>query len=88
VVDSDGAHLRAFKAFLAHLGRHGVEAKARKLDSGGLAVGDVLLNLVADEGIDLVVMGAYGHSRMRELMLGGATRTLVRQMTAPTLFSH
>lgn len=88
VVDPDGAQLRALEGFLAHLGRHGVATRARKLDSGGLAVGDLLLNLVSDEGIDLIVMGAYGHSRMRELVLGGATRTLVRQMTAPILFSH
>jgi nucleotide-binding universal stress UspA family protein len=43
---------------------------------------------LADQGIDLLVMGAYGHSRLRELVLGGVTRQLFQQMTVPVLMSH
>jgi nucleotide-binding universal stress UspA family protein len=47
-----------------------------------------MLSLAADVGADLIVMGAYGHSRMRELVLGGATRTILESMTAPVLMSR
>lgn len=87
-VDLEEPSLAGLELFIDHLSRHGVAAKLRRLVSGGLGVGDVLLNAASNEGVDLIVMGAYGRSRMRELVLGGATRTLVRQMTAPVLFSH
>lgn len=72
----------------AHLARHGLEVTVRNVAGSDIAAGDVLLNEAADLGADLIVIGAYGHSRLRELMLGGATRTLLRQMTAPVLMSH
>ncbi len=50
-------------------------------------MGDILLSYAADHGVDLIVMGAYGHSRLRELVLGGATRHLLRH-TVPVLMSH
>jgi nucleotide-binding universal stress UspA family protein len=71
-----------------HLARHGLKADASKTVGLDIDVGDVLLNQVADNGVDLVVMGAYGHSRMRELVLGGATRHLLEHMTVPVLLSH
>lgn len=71
-----------------HLARHGVNATASKTTGLDIDVGDVLLNHVADTGADLLVMGAYGHSRMRELVLGGATRHLLLHMTVPVLLSH
>jgi nucleotide-binding universal stress UspA family protein len=71
-----------------HLARHGLKASAAKTVGLDIEVGDVLLNQVADSGADLVVMGAYGHSRMRELVLGGATRHILRHMTVPVLLSH
>jgi nucleotide-binding universal stress UspA family protein len=46
------------------------------------------LSRLADLGADLLVMGAYGHSRVRELLLGGATRAVLRSMTVPVLMSH
>ena len=49
---------------------------------------DEILSRLADLGADLLVMGAYGHSRMRELVFGGVTRHIARHMTVPTLFSH
>jgi len=71
-----------------HLARHGVKATIEQTVSGDLSVGDTLLSRAADLGADLLVMGAYGHSRLRELLLGGATRTLLRSMTLPLLMSH
>jgi len=71
-----------------HLARHGVKATIEQTVSADLSVGDALLSRAADLGGDLLVMGAYGHSRMRELLLGGATRTLLRSMTLPVLMSH
>jgi nucleotide-binding universal stress UspA family protein len=71
-----------------HLARHGLKADTSKTTGLDIEVGDVLLNQVADSGADLVVMGAYGHSRMRELVLGGATRHLLEHMTVPVLLSH
>jgi len=71
-----------------HLARHGVNAEIEQTVSADLPVGEVLLSRAADLGVDLLVMGAYGHSRARELLLGGATRSLLRSMTVPVLMSH
>jgi nucleotide-binding universal stress UspA family protein len=71
-----------------HLARHGVKAEASQTVSDDVDVGDILLSRLSDLGADLVVMGAYGHSRMRELMMGGVTRELLRHMTVPVLMSH
>ena len=53
-----------------------------------LREGEALLSYASDIGADLIVAGAYGHSRMRELAFGGVTRTLLNEMTVPVLFSH
>ena len=61
------------------------------LDLAGTAdtsVGDTLLSRAYDTGADLLVMGAYGHTRWRELLMGGATRTVLASMTLPVLMSH
>lgn len=71
-----------------HLARHGVKAEARSVRASDIDVGDLLLSRAADEGADLIVMGAYGHSRLREIVLGGATRHLLKHMTVPVLLSH
>jgi nucleotide-binding universal stress UspA family protein len=71
-----------------HLARHGVKAQVEKTVSGGVGIGDVLLSRASDLGADLLVMGAYGHSRVRELVLGGATRTVLMSMTLPVFMSH
>ncbi|HET6467833.1 MAG TPA: universal stress protein [Geminicoccaceae bacterium] len=72
----------------AHLARHDVRAELASLPGAGLAVADVLLNRAADAGAELIVMGGYGHARLREVVLGGVTRQMLRQMTVPVLFSH
>ena len=53
-----------------------------------IAVADVLLSRAADLDSDLIVMGAYGHSRAREFALGGTTRAMLERMTVPVLISH
>jgi nucleotide-binding universal stress UspA family protein len=71
-----------------HLARHDVKAVVNSTISNDIDVGDTLLSRAADDDIDLIVMGAYGHSRFRELVLGGATRHMLRNMTVPVLMSH
>jgi nucleotide-binding universal stress UspA family protein len=56
--------------------------------SASVDVGSVILSRAFDLGADLIVMGAYGHSRVREIVMGGATRTVLRSMTVPVLMSH
>ncbi len=51
-------------------------------------VGDSILSAIADNGIDLLVMGGYGHSRLRELAFGGATKSIMQSMTCPVMTSH
>jgi nucleotide-binding universal stress UspA family protein len=71
-----------------NLGRHGIKAEVRQVQSGGAAIGEIILAQAHEEGADLLVMGGYGHSRLREMMLGGVTRHILEQMTIPALFSH
>lgn len=56
--------------------------------SDGIGVGNVILNTASDLSTDLIVMGAYGHSRMRQWVMGGASRTLLSSMTVPVLLAH
>lgn len=70
------------------LSRHGVKAVFEPISTGGQEAGEVLLDKVADSGAELLVMGAYGHSRISEMILGGATRTVLANMSCPVLFSH
>ena len=71
-----------------HLARHGVKAEASMTVSHDIDIGNTILSRAADFGSDLIVMGGYGHSRQREFILGGATRTLLQHMTVPILLSH
>ncbi|MGH7047645.1 MAG: universal stress protein [Stellaceae bacterium] len=71
-----------------HLARHGVEAQIENTQSAGVPIGELILSRAADLGSDLLVMGAYGHSRARELLLGGATRSILASMTIPVLMAH
>lgn len=71
-----------------HLAAHGVQATLHWYGDGHGQPGERLLSLTADLGSDLLVMGCYGHSRARELVLGGATRTVLKSMTVPVLMAH
>jgi nucleotide-binding universal stress UspA family protein len=71
-----------------HLARHGVHAEAAHTVAKDIPDGEALLSYAADISADLIVCGAYGHSRARELVFGGVTRTLLAEMTAPVFLSH
>jgi nucleotide-binding universal stress UspA family protein len=70
------------------LARHGIKVNVSQQTADDVDVGNQLLSRAADLDVDLIVMGAYGHSRMKELVLGGVTRTIFESMTVPVLMSH
>ncbi len=70
------------------LARHGVKATAESLTAGNMSAGQALLLHVNDLGAQLLVMGAYAHSRLREYVFGGATRYVLEHATVPVLMSH
>ena len=72
----------------AWLRAHGIAASVERQEVRDIGIGDWLLDRVADLGSDLLVMGGYGHARMRELVLGGVTRTVLRSMTVPVFMAH
>ena len=72
----------------AWLARHGVKVTVQRDVAPDADAGAVILSRAADLGADLIVMGIYGHSRLREMVLGGASRTLLGSMTVPVLMSH
>ena len=71
-----------------HLARCGLKIELKSIVDKTNDTTSTILNHVADSCADLVVMGSYGHSRLREFVLGGATRGMLRSMTAPTLMAH
>lgn len=72
----------------AYLARHEIEASVYEVDAAGRPIGDVLNQFIAEHRIDLLIMGAYGHSRLREFVLGGATRSMLANPPIPLLLSH
>jgi nucleotide-binding universal stress UspA family protein len=71
-----------------HLARHGVKVTVEVTPAADIDVASVILSHVADVGADLLVMGGYGHSRLREFMLGGVTQAILKSMTCPVLMAH
>jgi nucleotide-binding universal stress UspA family protein len=71
-----------------YLARRGLPTRAISLDIDRADIQSAILSIAADESLDLLVMGGYGHSRLQELILGGVTRDMFRSMTVPTLMSH
>ena len=88
--DSQGhVHLPAAVGSLeAHLALHDVSVQKREVASAEAGITDVLLRQAAELGADLLVMGAYGHPRLLEFMLGGTTQTLLEKTPIPILMSH
>ena len=73
----------------AIVSRYGANVAIEEVEGvKGEPIGELLLSRAADLGVDLIVMGCYGHSRWRELVLGGATRSILKSMTVPVLMSH
>ncbi len=85
--DHDAQGEQAGADLALYLARHGVKANvsARRID---MDTGNALLSAVADANAELLVMGAYGHARFREVVLGGVTRTVLGSMTVPVLMAH
>jgi len=71
-----------------HLARHGLTVEVKRITSPDIDVPSTILSYAADSSADMIVMGGYGHSRLREFVLGGVTRGLLESMTVPVLMSH
>jgi nucleotide-binding universal stress UspA family protein len=71
-----------------HLARHGLRVEVRRIVATDSDVASTILSHAADSSADFIVMGGYGHSRLREFVLGGATRGILSAMTVPVLMSH
>jgi nucleotide-binding universal stress UspA family protein len=71
-----------------HLARYGLNVEVKRIVATDTDVGNTLLSHAADTSADFIVMGGYGHSRLREFVLGGVTRGIIGSMTVPVLMSH
>jgi nucleotide-binding universal stress UspA family protein len=71
-----------------HLARHGLKVDVKRITSPDIDVTSTILSYAADSSADMIVMGGYGHSRLREFILGGTTRGILETMTVPVLMSH
>jgi nucleotide-binding universal stress UspA family protein len=71
-----------------HLARHGIKVEINRVAAADIDVASAILSYAADRSADFLVMGGYGHSRLREFVLGGVTRTILQSMTLPALMSH
>ena len=89
VAGKEGHHDQLSGADLGqHLARHGLKVNVKRITSPEIDVASTILSYAADCNADLIVMGGYGHSRLREFVLGGVTRGLLQSMTVPVLMSH
>jgi nucleotide-binding universal stress UspA family protein len=88
VADTQSAKSLSGTDIATHLTRHGVNATIECIPVSKTDVSNAILSYAADTGADLIVMGGYGHSRLREFILGGTTRGMLASMTKPTLMSH
>lgn len=79
---------RSSAELVKHLSYHGIEAIVEAEEAAGRTIGQALEEWTAARQIDLLVMGAYGHSRLRDFILGGATKTVISRPKLPVLLSH
>jgi nucleotide-binding universal stress UspA family protein len=71
-----------------HLARHAINVEIKRIGAGGADAQSAIVKHAAESGAEFIVMGGYGHSRLREFILGGVTRSMLRAMTVPVLMSH
>jgi nucleotide-binding universal stress UspA family protein len=71
-----------------HLARHGLKIDVKQLVADDIDVSNAILSHAADSGADVIVMGGYGHTRIRKFVFGGTTLGMLRSMTVPTLMQH
>ena len=83
--DKDGIHGKSIASFLH---QHGIKAEIKVKAGDKAKPGDSIITRASEIDADIIVMGAYGHTRLREIILGGVTRKLLRQMTVPVFMSH
>ena len=83
-----GDHIDNKRGTRSHLLRHEVKAEVRSIASGSAGIANVLLAQAREQSADLLVMGGYGHSRLREMLVGGTTRDILEHTTVPVLFAH
>ena len=88
VNDAEAPKEASATALTAALARRGLVARTERLTADRSDIQPTILSVAADDGIDLIVMGGYGHSRVQERILGGITRGMLQSMTVPTLMSH
>jgi nucleotide-binding universal stress UspA family protein len=92
VVDAQGLGARIGRqpgsGVAAHLAEHGVAVRVKPVESDRRGMGELILAQAGEEGAELLVMGGYGHSRFRELLLGGVTRHMIERATLPVMLAH
>ena len=76
------------KAVSGFLARYGTTVRLQRMEADRAEIQSSILSIAADDALDLIVMGGYGHSRLQERILGGVTRGMIQSMTVPTLMSH
>jgi nucleotide-binding universal stress UspA family protein len=72
----------------AHLAEHAVKVRVERVESDRRGLGELILAQAEEKGADLLVMGGYGHSRFREMLVGGVTRHVIEHATLPVMLSH
>jgi nucleotide-binding universal stress UspA family protein len=85
---TDYAHVVRGAEVAKHLGRHDVKVEVKIIPAADIDVANTILSYVADRSASMIVMGGYGHSRLREFVLGGTTREILSTMTVPVFMSH
>ena len=85
---ADAAGEASTAALIGHLARRGLSATPYRVTADTPNIHNAILSLAADNNTDLIVMGGYGHSRLREFILGGTTRGIFESLTVPALISH
>jgi nucleotide-binding universal stress UspA family protein len=86
--NEEGLEVTSSEALCHYLSWHGIAAKARSVESDGRDIGEILLEAAMADKADMLVMGAYSHSRLREYILGGATRYILDEGTIPVFMAH
>ena len=86
--NEDSASEVSSTALISHLTRHDLSARPHRITADTSNIHNAILSLAADNDTDLIVMGGYGHSRLREFILGGTTRGMLESLTVPALISH
>jgi nucleotide-binding universal stress UspA family protein len=88
VVDEDPEVKKSTAAPISYLACHGITAEAKCISGKSKVAGNLLMDYAAEQGADLIVMGAYGHNRLREFIFGGATRQILQDMKMPVYMAH